>query len=112
MNKTNIEIQANEMRTHAISARVLWFAGALLTTVLTVGSVNHALAGKIYRCVDEQTKKVTMSDSACQYNGAKGASADKAAPVDGDKKDVGKKATEKKDADKGDAKAAQAPTGK
>lgn len=106
MNQDNVQGNANEMRTNTISTRVLWFAGALLTTLLTLMSVNQALAGKIYKCVDEQTKKVTMSDSACQYNAAKTAApADKAAADKGvtDKAAADKAAADKAAADKANA---------
>ena len=75
-----------------ISSRVLWFAGGLLTTFLAMLTAEQALAGKIYRCVDQATNKVTVSDSPCEYATA---SRDKTAAADS-----GKKSADNKDAGK------------
>jgi hypothetical protein len=85
------------MRTNRISGRVVWFAGALLTTLLTVVTINHAAAGKIYRCVDETTKKVTVSDAPCQYSAPASAKSDKEKAVE-KAADADKKSADKKDA--------------
>jgi hypothetical protein len=93
-----------DMRTNRISGRVVWFSGALLTTLLTLSTLNAA-AGKIYRCVDEKTQKVTVSDSPCQYSAPTSPAADKDKNA-ADLKLADKKAADKKLAEKSDGKAA------
>jgi hypothetical protein len=93
-----IDADGNTMgaRSLKISSRVLWFVGALLAMFLVMLTADQALAGKIYRCVEHTTNKVTVSDSPCQYATA---SRDKTAAADS-----GKKSADNKDAAKTDGK--------
>ncbi len=84
-----------------ISGRVVWFSGAMLCTLLAFSTLNAA-AGKIYRCVDEKTQKVTVSDSPCQYSAPSSIAADK------DKIAADMKFADKKAAEKGNGKVAAA----
>jgi hypothetical protein len=52
------------MRTHLQSIRAVRFAAAIVAPLLVLSFAGDAVAGKIYRCVDDK-KKVTVSDTPC-----------------------------------------------
>ena len=55
------------MKQHIVARRVIWFACTFLFVLMAGAAAQPAHAGKIYRCVDETGKKVTVSDSPCAY---------------------------------------------
>jgi hypothetical protein len=68
--------------------RTTWLMAALITPLLSLSLAGNAVAGKIYRCVDDK-KKVTVSDTPCVTPAATNGDADKSktAPADAAKKD-------------------------
>jgi hypothetical protein len=78
------------MRIHLQSIRAIRFAAALVAPLLALSIAGDAVAGKIYRCVDDK-KKVTVSDTPCvtppATGGETGTDKSKGATADATKKD-------------------------
>lgn len=78
------------MRKAQVPTRTIQIVSTIIAIFLTLSPISEAVAGKIYRCVDDK-KKVTVSDTPCVTSPPATADADKdkskSAPADTAKKD-------------------------